>query len=640
MIILSGKDIMKNYGIDVILENVSFTVQENDKIGIVGTNGAGKSTLLKIITGKLDRDKGDIFIGKNIRLGYMSQDFDFDSENTVWEEMLSVFESLIETEKSLRELELKISHMADAQDNDTMESLLKAYANLQEEYKNNNGFGYISQIKGVLKGLGFSSEDYDKKIHNLSGGQKTRMALGKVLLQNFDILLLDEPTNYLDIESVEWLEEYLKNLRSAILIVSHDRYFLDMVTNRTFEVENKTLTEYDGNYSKYVEKKQQQRELQLKSYAEQQKEIARQEAIIARFRQYNREKSIRQAESRERALEKIEKIDKPDTLPKSINIVFEPEIRSGNDVLHIEDLSKSYDRLLFRNLNMEIKRGSRVALLGPNGIGKTTLLKIITGAVKADTGYVKLGTNVKVGYYDQEQESLNYDNTIVDEIWDEYPHLSQTELRTKLAAFLFQGEEVFKEIKNLSGGERSRIALLKLMLSKANFLLMDEPTNHLDILSKEVLENTLSNYTGTILLISHDRYFLNKVATHIIELTQDGCVQYFGNYSYYQYKKNQQKNSETELQTAEEEPATAVKNEWIRQKEEKANQRKQQKRLETVEAEIESSERRIKEIDMLLETPEIFSDHVKCQELHDEYEQLTAVLDELYNEWSELSEQM
>lgn len=640
MIILSGKDIMKNYGTDVILENVSFTVQENDKIGIVGTNGAGKSTLLKIITGKLDRDKGDIFIGKNIRLGYMSQDFDFDSENTVWEEMLSVFESLVVTEKSIRELELKISRMADTQDNDTMEALLKAYANLQEEYKNNNGFGYISQIKGVLKGLGFSSEDYDKKIHNLSGGQKTRIALGKVLLQNFDILLLDEPTNYLDIESVEWLEEYLKNLRCAILIVSHDRYFLDMVTNKTFEVENKTLTEYDGNYSKYVEKKQQQREQQLKSYAEQQKEIARQEAIIARFRQYNREKSIRQAESREKALEKIEKIDKPDALPRSINLVFEPEIRSGNDVLRIENLSKSYDRLLFRNLNMEIKRGSRVALLGPNGIGKTTLLKIITGAVKADTGFVKLGTNVKVGYYDQEQENLNYNNTVIDEIWDEYPHLSQTELRTKLAAFLFQGEEVFKEIKNLSGGERSRIALLKLMLSKANFLLMDEPTNHLDILSKEALENTLSNYTGTILLISHDRYFLNKVATHIIELTQDGCVQYFGNYSYYQNKKNQQKNKEAELQAAEKEQATAVKNEWMRQKEEKANQRKQQKRLETIEAEIESTELRIKEIDILLETPEIFSDHIKCQELHDEYEQLTAALDELYYEWSKLSEQM
>lgn len=637
MIIFSAKDIKKSYGIDIILENVSFTVQENDKVGIVGANGAGKSTLFKIITGQLERDEGEIFTGKNIRLGYMSQDFDFDSENTVWDEMLSVFESLLETERLIRELELKISSLANSQDNGDMEALLKTYSNMQEQYKLNNGFGYRSQIKGVLKGLGFPQEDYDKKIHNLSGGQKTRIALGKVLLQNFDILLLDEPTNYLDIESVEWLEEYLKNLRCAAMIVSHDRYFLDMVTNRTFEIENKTLEEYDGNYSKYIEKKQQQRELQLKSYTEQQKEITRQEAIIARFRQYNREKSIRQAESREKALDRIERIDKPDALPKSINLKFEPDIKSGNDVLHIENLSKSYGKLLFSGVDLEIKRGSRVALLGPNGIGKTTLLKIITGAVKADTGYAKLGTNVNVGYYDQEQESLDYNKTIVDEIWDEYPHLSQTELRTRLAAFLFQGEEVFKEIKKLSGGERSRIALLKLMLSKSNFLLMDEPTNHLDILSKEVLENTLVNYTGTVLLISHDRYFLNKVATNIIELTQEGCVQYFGNYSYYLYKKNLKKNSEAEQQTEVQEQPTAVKNEWMRQKEEKANQRKQQKRLETVEAEIENSERRMKEIDILLETPEIFSDHLKCQELHNEYENLKAMLDELYEEWDALN---
>lgn len=638
MIVLSGKDIKKSYGIDIILENVSFTVQENDKVGIVGANGAGKSTLFKLITGNLDRDEGEVFIGKNIRLGYMSQDFDFDSDNTVWDEMLSVFENLLKTEKALRELELKISSLTGSEDGKTMEALLKAYANLQEEYKNENGFGYKSQIKGVLKGLGFSPGDYDKKVHNLSGGQKTRIALGKVLLQSFDILLLDEPTNYLDIESVEWLEEYLKNLRCAALIVSHDRYFLDMVTNRTFEIENKTLTEYYGNYSKYVEKKQQQRELQLKSYAEQQKEIARQEAIIARFRQYNREKSIRQAESREKALERLERIEKPEVLPRSVNFKFEPGIKSGNDVLRVENLSKSYDRLLFKNVNLEIKRGMRVALLGPNGIGKTTLLKIITGAVRPDTGYVKLGTNVNIGYYDQEQENLNYDNTVVDEIWDEYPNLNQTELRTKLAAFLFQGEEVFKEIKKLSGGERSRIALLKLMLSKSNFLLMDEPTNHLDIKSKEVLENALVNYTGTVLLISHDRYFLNKVATNIIELTQDGCVQYFGNYSYYIYKKNQQNSSEEEQQNETREQPTAVKNDWMRQKEEKANQRKQQKRLETVEAEIERSESRMKEIDMLLETPEIFSDHVKCQELHEEYQALKSVLDDLYQEWGELSQ--
>jgi len=638
MIILSAKDIKKSYGIDVILEKVSFTVQENDKVGIVGSNGAGKSTLFKIITGELDRDDGDIFIGKGIRLGYMSQDFGFDSQNTVWDEMLSVFESLLEAEKQMRELELKISSLAGSNDNEEMEHLLKTYSNLQEQYKNNNGFGYVSQIKGVLSGLGFGPDDYSKKINHLSGGQKTRIALGKILLQNFDILLLDEPTNYLDIQSVEWLEEYLRNLKCAALIVSHDRYFLDMITNRTFEIENRTLTEYDGNYSKYVEAKKQQRELLEKSYAEQQREIARQEAIIARFRQYNREKSIRQAESREKALARMERIEKPERLPRSINLKFEPAVKSGNDVLYAENLSKSYDRLLFRNVNLDIKRGSRVALLGPNGIGKTTLLKIITGEVKPDSGFVKLGANVNIGYYDQEQQNLNYDNTIVDEIWDEYPDLNQTELRTKLAAFLFQGEEVFKEIKKLSGGERSRIALLKLMLSKANFLLMDEPTNHLDILSKEVLESTLSNYTGTVLLISHDRYFLNKVATHIIELTQDGCIQYFGNYSYYQYKKNQLKSSEPKQQEEAQQQSTAVKTEWKRQKEEKSNIRKQQKRLEAVEAEIEASEQRIKEINELLETPDVGSDHVKCQQLHEESENLKQALDSLYEEWASLNE--
>lgn len=637
MIILSGKDIKKSYGIDVILEKVSFVVQENDKVGIVGVNGAGKSTLFKILTGNLEKDEGEIYLSKNISLSYMSQDFIFDSDDTIWEEMLSVFENLIKAEKDMRDLELKISSLGNSQDKEAMESMLKTYARMQEEYKNNNGFGYQSQIKGVLKGLGFSPEEYDKKVSTLSGGQKTRIALGKILLQKFDILLLDEPTNYLDIQSVEWLEEYLKSLKCAALIVSHDRYFLDMITNRTFEVENKTLKEYDGNYSVYVEKKQQQREIQAKSYAEQQKEIARQEAVIARFRQYNREKSIRQAESREKALERMEKIEQPAALPRSVNFKFEPGIKSGNDVLKIEGLSKSYDKLLFRNVNLEIKRGDRVALLGPNGIGKTTLLKIVTGMTRADAGSVRLGTNVHIGYYDQEQENLDYNKTIIDEIWDEYPRMNQTELRIKLAAFLFRGEDVFKEISKLSGGERSRIALLKLMLSESNFLLMDEPTNHLDILSKEVLENTLVNYTGTVLLISHDRYFLNKVATKVVDLTQDGCVQYPGNYSYYLYKKNLQSSSVTEQQNEAPEQPTALKNDWLRQKEEKSNIRKQQKRLETVESEIEKAENRIKEIDALLETPDVYSDHVKCQELHDECEKLKAALDELYEEWDTLS---
>ncbi|HRU41889.1 MAG TPA: ABC-F family ATP-binding cassette domain-containing protein, partial [Candidatus Diapherotrites archaeon] len=420
--------------------------------------------------------------------------------------------------------------------------------------------------------------------------------------------------------------------------VSHDRYFLDMVTDRTFEIENKTLKEYDGNYSKFIERKQQLREMQLKDYAEQQKEIARQEAIIARFRQYNREKSIKQAESREKALNRIERIEKPDAPVKNIGLKFEPSVRSGNDVLTVENLEKSFDALLFRNVSFDIKRGEKAALLGPNGIGKTTILKIITGALKADSGYVRLGANVNAGFYDQEQESLNYSNTVIDEIWDEYPHLNQTELRTKLAAFLFQGEDVFKEISKLSGGERSRVALLKLMLSKTNFLLMDEPTNHLDIISKEVLENALMNYSGTVLLVSHDRYFLNKVATRIIELRQEGCLQYNGNYSYYLSKKKQMEISTAGREAEDSETATVNKNDWLKQKEEKSNLRRQQKRLEAVEAEIEQCEKRIAEIDDLMKLPEVFTDHIKCQELHDEQDQLKKKLDSLYEEWSELSE--
>ncbi|HOH89623.1 MAG TPA: ABC-F family ATP-binding cassette domain-containing protein, partial [Bacillota bacterium] len=427
MIILSCKNINKSYGIDVILEDVTFTVQENEKVGIVGVNGSGKSTLLKIIAGDIEMESGEIFIGRNTSIGYMSQDFSFESNSTVYDELLTVFAPLIQMEKDLHSLELRISGLGSSADKEIAESLLKSYADLQEEYKNSNGFGYKSQIKGVLKGLGFSEEDYGKPVSLLSGGQKTRIALGKILLQNFNILLLDEPTNYLDIESVEWLEEYLKNLKCTALIVSHDRYFLDMVTDRTFEIENKTLKEYDGNYSKFIEKKQQLREMQLKDYAEQQKEIARQEAIIARFRQYNREKSIKQAESREKALNRIERIEKPDAPVKNIGLKFEPSVRSGNDVLTVENLEKSFDALLFRNVSFDIKRGEKAALLGPNGIGKTTILKIITGALKADSGYVRLGANVNAGFYDQEQESLNYSNTVIDEIWDEYPHMNQTE---------------------------------------------------------------------------------------------------------------------------------------------------------------------------------------------------------------------
>jgi ATP-binding cassette subfamily F protein 3 len=637
MIVLAGKDIKKSYGVETIIENISFTVQESDKIGVVGVNGAGKSTLLKIITGALEKDEGEIFAGKNIRIGYMSQDFDFQSENTILDEILTVFDHLRDMEKEIRGLELRISEIGNSSASPDLEPLLKSYANLQEQYKQQKGFEYQSLARGVLKGLGFEQDEYDKKVSILSGGQKTRIALGKALLNEFDVLLLDEPTNYLDIQSVEWLEAFLKGLKSAVLIVSHDRYFLDMVTNRTFEIENKTLTEYNGNYSRYVDLKKEKMEEMMKDYELQQKEVERQKAIIARFKQYNREKSIKQAESREKALERMELMDKPLSTPKGVKFTFEPQIKSGNDVLSVADVAKSFDRQLFRNAGFEIKRGEKVALLGPNGIGKTTLLKIILGMIDADSGSIRLGTNVNIGYYDQEQDSLNYDKLVIDEIWDEHPQMNQTDVRTKLAAFLFHGEDVFKEIYKLSGGERSRISLLKLMLSKSNFLLMDEPTNHLDIVSKQVLEDALSNYTGTVLFISHDRYFINKVANKIVELGSIGCITYKGDYSYYLSKKpTYQTEAESGKSAAEEQP-TEQKNDWMKQKEEKSNQRKQQKRLETVEKEIERIEARIKEIEVLLEQPEVYTDHVKCQELHDEDERIKQELDALYDEWGELT---
>ena len=639
MIILSGKDIMKSYGTDVIIKDINFTIQENEKIGIVGVNGAGKTTLFKIIAGVLEKDSGNIYIGKNLKLGYMSQDFDLTSGNSIWQEMLTVFENLIALENNLQQLEQKISNASSTNDTSILEALLKTYSKTQEEFHNSDGFSYQSQIKGVLKGLGFDATDYDKKISTLSGGQKTRIALGKTLLMNYDVLMLDEPTNYLDIESVEWLEEFLKNTRNVVLVISHDRYFLDTVTNKTFEIENNTLTEYNGNYSKYVELKQVKIEQQQKEYEQQQKEVERQQAIIDRFKQYNREKSIKQAESREKALEKMELTDKPLSSPKSAHFRFEPKVRSGNDVLYVEDLSKSYDKKLFESINFKINRGDKVALIGPNGIGKTTILKILTERVKADSGFIKPGANVVIGYYEQEQESLNKGKLVIDEIWDEYPQLNQTDLRNMLAAFLFSGEDVFKQISTLSGGEKSRLALLKLMLSKSNFLLLDEPTNHLDITSKEVLENALSNYSGTVLFISHDRYFINKIATKVFELTTKKCNEFLGNYSYYQYKKaelaalNVTDNTKTVQQ-----PVTELKNDWLKQKEDRSSLKKQQKRLETVEKTIESNENRIKEIDELQATPEIFSDHIKCQELHNEQAALKSELDALYIEWEELTE--
>lgn len=637
MIILSAKEIKKSFGIDTIIENASFSLHEKDKVGVIGVNGAGKSTLFKIITEEIERDSGEIFTSKNISIGYMSQFLDFHSDTTLWNEVLSVFSHIVNMEKELKELESKISIVSTSTDKSSLNSIMKYYSDLQHKFEDAEGFSYESKIRGILKGLGFSTEDYDKKVSTFSGGQKTRIALAKVLLKKDDILLLDEPTNYLDIEAVEWLEGFLKNYGGSLMIISHDRYLLDNVTNKTFEIENGVLKEYEGNYTSYIEKKKEEREQQLKDYENQQKEIARQEAIIARFRQYNREKSIKQAESREKMLMRIGKIEKPEALPKKAHFTFEPKKRSGNDVIKIENISKSYDRLLFRNFSLEIKRGEKVALLGPNGIGKTTLLKIITGRVKPDDGTVRLGVSVYPNYYEQEQENLNPKKMVIDEIWDEYPELNQNKIRNALAAFLFQGEDVFKEVDLLSGGEKSRLALLKLMLSKANFLLLDEPTNHLDMQSREVLESALSNYTGTVLFISHDRYFLNKVATKIVEFHKEGAREYKGGYSYYIKIKNYEDKEKSFSENNDVKEDSSEKNNWIKQKEEQAEKRRQQKRLEEVEKEIDTIEIRINEIDALLVQPDIFTDHVKCHELSLESENLKRKLDELYKEWEGLN---
>lgn len=635
MVILSAKEIQKSYGADIIIKDASFSLQEKDKVGVVGVNGAGKSTLFKIIAGVEDKDKGELYIGKNINIGYMSQFLEFSADRALWDEMLMAFSNLREIEKRMKELEKEISSLNTEREKDRINSLMMTYSKLQQEYENNEGFAYESKIRGVLKGLGFSPQDYDKKISQFSGGQKTRIALAKVLLEKSDLLLLDEPTNYLDIEAVEWLEGFLRDYKGALMIISHDRYLLDAVTNRTFEIENGKLTEYEGNYTYYVAKKKELREQQMKEYENQQKEIERQKAIIARYRQYNREKSIRQAESREKMLEKMEVIEKPEALPKKAHFKFEPKVKSGKDVIKLYNISKSYDRPLFKNLSFEIKKGEKIALLGPNGIGKTTLLKIIAGKLKPDEGSIAYGTSVFPAYYEQEQESLDINKMVIDEVWDAYPELNQTDIRNALAAFLFQGEDVFKEISVLSGGEKSRISLLKLMLSKSNFLLLDEPTNHLDMASKEVLEEALCNYTGTVLFVSHDRYFINKVANKVIELTPEGLNVYHGGYDFYLKKRDLFRNF-TDDNKGKTKDTDSMKNEWLKLKEERAKERKQQKRLESIETEIEEAEKRIKEIDSLMEQPDIYTDHIKCYELNQEKEALQRKIDELYDEWASL----
>ena len=638
--ILACKDISKSYGTDVILEKISFNLEEKEKAAIVGVNGAGKTTLFKIITDAISYDSGQLYIPKGTTIGYLEQNIDIRSEKTIHEEMLSVFESVFKTEEKLREMELEMPNVPQKEYNSFMEQ----YSRLQHEFEDSDGYSYQSRINGVLKGLGFTEEEYSQKVCTLSGGQKTRVFLGKLLLMKPDLLLLDEPTNHLDIESIQWLEDFLKGYTGSVLIISHDRYFLDKTVTKIIEIENRCSTVYNGNYSFFISQKEVIRAAQLKQYADQQKEIKHQEEVIKTLRQFNREKSIKRAESREKALNKMDKIEKPENLPEKMHFRLTPRIQSGNDVLSVDSLSMAFDNnKLFSNVTFEIKRGEKVAIIGPNGIGKSTLFKIILGELAPKSGKTTLGVNVYPGYYDQEHHELDDRNTIFDEIHNAYPNMTNGEIRSVLAAFVFTNDDVFKTIGTLSGGEKGRVSLAKIMLSKSNFLILDEPTNHLDMYSKEILENAINSYEGTVLYISHDRYFIDKTAERVIELSKDGVTQYLGNYSYYMEKKAERERlaaaNAADMSALQSVKATAVsdsKADWLMQKEEQAKARKKANEIKKVEDEIEKTEARIAELDELLFTPEVNADTEKLKTLFDEKTVLETKLEDLYEKWEEI----
>ena len=635
MIVLSCNNLNKSFGIDTILENVSFTVNECDKVGIIGVNGTGKTTLFKILSGIYGYDSGDIYLGKGVEIGYLEQNTNFHSEGTIFEEVLEVFKDLIEMETYLRDLEVKIANESSNPNSKELEKIMNEYSNKLEKFSELNGYGYKSEAKGVLKGLGFSDEDMDKKINILSGGEKTRVLLAKLLLKNPSLLLLDEPTNHLDSEAIEWLEVFLKQYKGTVIIISHDRYFLDQVVNRVFEIHNKKLRTYNGNYSKFIELSKVEKELELKKFEDQQKEIKKQEESIDRLKAYGREKHLKRARSKEKMLDKVEVLDRPEMYRKKANIKFSPSVTSGNDVLEARDISMGYgDRTLFKNLNLNIYRGEKVALIGPNGAGKSTLFKIIMNSLQPLTGSVKLGTNVHVDYFHQEQKTLNLDNTIIDEIWNDHPQLTQTTLRTMLGAFLFEDEEVFKKISTLSGGERARVAILKLILSNSNFLLLDEPTNHLDIDSKEVLEEALLNYEGTLFTISHDRYFLNTVIDKILVLDENGITEYLGNYDYYIEKKKQAQEMSI-VATTEEKTKTQLKDEKRKEREQREIEKKARVKRQNIEKEIEEVELKIEELDILMCQEEVYSNPEKAKEVSQNKSDLEDRLSQLYDEWEE-----
>ena len=636
--ILACHGISKSFEEKVIVNNGSFHIEDHEKVALVGPNGAGKSTILKMIVGELPTDSGNVILTKGKTLGYLAQHQNMDSSNSIYDEVKSAKAHLIAMEEQLRKIELELKDLSGSE----LSSRMETYNRLTAAFERENGYAYESEITGVLKGLGFQEDEFSRPVSTLSGGQKTRVSLGKLLLTKPDILLLDEPTNHLDLNSITWLETYLLNYTGAVLIVSHDRYFLNRIVTKVIEVEAGQVMTYLGNYSDFSYKKKQLREARLKEYLNQQQEIKHQEAVIEKLRSFNREKSIKRAESREKMLNKIERIEKPQEINTDIHLTLTPSIVSGNDVLSIEHLSKAFPpQQLFSDVSFEIKRGEHVAIIGDNGTGKTTLLKILNGLVDADQGSFTLGTNVHIGYYDQEHHVLHMEKTIFDEISDDYPSLTNTEIRNMLAAFLFTGDDVFKLIGDLSGGERGRVSLAKLMLSEANFLILDEPTNHLDIASKVILEHALNDYTGTLLYVSHDRYFINQTATRILDLVNQKFVNYIGNYDYYLEKKEELTaayTSEANSSDSSSPASTPSENKlsWQEQKEAQAKERKRQNELRKTEERITALEERDSEIDQLMMKEEIFTNSVKCQELAQEKAAIAEELETLYEKWEEL----
>ncbi|RHU84397.1 ABC transporter ATP-binding protein [Clostridiaceae bacterium OM08-6BH] len=637
--ILACQNICKAFGDNEVLKNASFHIEEREKAAIVGINGAGKSTLLKIIMGEMAADDGQTVINKGASIGYLAQHQEMQSGNTIFDELLTVKQDVLDLEARIRSMELSMKQVQGAE----LQELMDQYARLSHEFEQKNGYAWKSEITGVLKGLGFTEEDFSKHVDTLSGGQKTRVSLGKLLLSKPDIIMLDEPTNHLDMGSITWLETFLMNYQGAVLIVSHDRYFLNRVVTKVIEIDQGQVTTFMGNYSDYAQKKAMLREAQMQAYLNQQREIKHQEEVIAKLKSFNREKSIKRAESREKMLDKLDVLDKPSEVKADMHIELEPRVVSGNDVLTVLGLSKAFPpQTLFTDLDFEIKRGERVALIGSNGTGKTTILKILNQVIPADAGEVHLGSRVQIGYYDQEHHVLHMEKTVFEELSDAYPTLTNTKIRNVLAAFLFTGDDVFKRIKDLSGGERGRVSLAKLMLSEANFLILDEPTNHLDIVSKEVLEDALNHYTGTVLFVSHDRYFINTVATRILDLENQGLTNYIGNYDYYLEKKETMVNftaapSET-VSAAETTADTDSKLDWKQQKEQQAQLRKKQNELKKVESRIEELENRDKEIDAELEKKEVFTNVAEVTKLSKEKDAIQTELEELYEKWEELSE--